>query len=87
MNKIYKLILFLKLLIFKSYSKRIQLKLIDKHACMFLGLQRLAKKYQDEGDDIVSFDISTRSYEHLNLYSEYCSLLNIDGSVLLQQYS
>ena len=69
-----------------SSSKR-QNYLIEKNACMFLGLQNLAKKYDNDGDLRTAMDISSESYMYLGNFALYCDAKGIDQVERLRQYA
>ena len=81
------LIHFVLVRIFLISTHKRQNYLIDKHASMFLGLQNIAKKYDNDGDVRTAMYISGKSYEHLNWFAEYCGVLNIDQVKRMQQYA
>ena len=69
-----------------SSSKR-QNYLIEKNACMFLGLQNLAKKYDNAGDLRTAMNVSSESYKYLGNFALYCDAKGIDQVELLHQYA
>ncbi len=69
-----------------SSSKR-QNYLIEKNACMFLGLQNLAKKYDNAGDLRTAMDVSSESYKYLGNFALYCDAKGIDQVERLHQYA
>lgn len=72
--------------IFLLYSKKRQRYLIEKNACMFIGLQNLAKKSSDDGDLVGSMMISGDSYKYLFKFCMYCRFKNIDEVKRLLMY-
>ncbi len=81
------LIHFVMVRIFLISTHKRQNYLIDKHASMFLGLQNMAKKYYNDGDARTAMYISSESYEHLNWFTEYCGVLNIDQVKRMREYA
>ena len=69
-----------------SSDKR-QNYLIEKNACMFLGLQNLAKKYNNDGDTITAMLISRESYDYLGNFALYCNVKDIDQVKRLKLYA
>ena len=54
---------------------------------MFLGLQNLAKKYENEGDLRTAMNISSESYQYLGNFILYCDAKGIDQIERLRQYA
>ena len=54
---------------------------------MFLGLQNLAKKYDNDGDLITAMNISCESYQYLGNFALYCDAKGIDQVERLRQYA
>lgn len=77
---------FVMVRIFLISTHKRQNYLIDKHASMFLGLQNIAKKHDNNGDIRTAMYISSKSYEHLNWFTEYCRVLNIDQVKRMRQF-
>lgn len=73
--------------IFLLSSIKRQNYLIEKNACMFLGLQNLAKKYENEGDLRTAMNISSESYQYLGNFILYCDAKGIDQIERLRQYA
>lgn len=67
------------------YRRRI--KIMSKHACMFLGYQNLAGKIDDDGDLVTDFDIGNMSMYHLRWLNEYCHKEGIEIKEFIKQYS
>jgi len=78
---------FLLVRIFLCSTKKRQRYLIEKNVCMFLGLQRLAKRHDDNGDFRSAMEISSKSYEYLNKFALYCHAKGIDQVDKMRQYS
>ena len=68
-------------------SEKRQNYLIDKNACMFLGLQNVAKHLDKLGDVRGSMDISSDSYEYLGNFCLYCNAKGIDQVKRLKLYA
>jgi hypothetical protein len=68
-----------------SGNKR-QNYLINKNACMFIGLQNVAKHWGDEGDVRAQLDISSDSYKYLDNFIMYCDAKGIDRFKRLKLY-
>ena len=68
-------------------SQKRQNYLIEKNACMFLGLQNLAKKYDNDGDLRTAMNISSESYKYLGNFALYCDAKGIDQVERLRQYA
>jgi len=68
-------------------SQKRQNYLIMKNASMFLGLQNLAKKYDNDGDLRTAMDISSESYQYLDNFALYCDAKGIDQVKQLRQYA
>ena len=58
--------------LFLISTKKRQNYLIEKNACMFLGLQNFAKKFDNNGDLRTSMHISGNSYKYLGNFAMYC---------------
>ena len=69
-----------------SSDKR-QNYLIDKNACMFLGIQNLAKKYNKDGDTRTAMLISSDSYKYLGNFALYCNAKGVDQVERLKLYA
>ena len=68
-------------------SEKRQNYLIDKNACMFLGLQNVAKHWDKLGDVRGSMDISSDSYKYLGNFCLYCNAKGIDQVKRLKLYA
>ena len=68
-------------------SKKRQNYLITKNASMFLGLQNVAKHWDDLGDVRSSMDISSESYKYLINFALYCNTKGIDQVKRLKLYA
>jgi hypothetical protein len=68
-------------------SRKRQNYLIMKNASMFLGLQNLAKKYDNEGDLRTAMEISAESYDYLGNFALYCNAKGIDQVKRLKLYA
>ena len=68
-------------------SRKRQNYLIAKNASMFLGLQNLAKKYDNYGDVRTAMLISSESYDYLGNFALYCNAKGIDQVKELKQYA
>ncbi len=68
-------------------SRKRQNYLIEKNACMFLGLQNLANKYDNDGDLRTAMNISSESYKYLGNFALYCDSKGIDQVKRLRQYA
>ena len=68
-------------------SRKRQNYLIMKNASMFLGLQNLAKKYDNQGDLRTAMEISSESYKYLGNFALYCDAKGIDQVERLHQYA
>lgn len=77
---------FFKIIIFLLSSKKRQQYLIEKNACMFLGLHNLAKNYDDMGDDANFFRAGIESLKYLSRLDVYCDLKNMDREKTLKMY-
>lgn len=73
--------------IFLLSSRKRQNYLIQKNACMFLGLQNLAKKYDNDGDLRTAMNVSSDSYKYLGNFAMYCDAKGIDQIERLHQYA
>ena len=81
---------FIQLVMVRTFllsSRKRQNYLIEKNACMFLGLQNLAKKYDNDGDLRTAMDISSESYMYLGNFALYCDAKGIDQVERLRQYA
>lgn len=81
------IISFVMVRIFLLSSKKRQNYLIMKNASMFLGLQNLAKKYDDDGDTRTAMYISGESYDYLGNFALYCNAKGLDQVKWLKMYS
>jgi hypothetical protein len=54
---------------------------------MFLGLQNLAKKYDNDGDSRTAMSVSSESYKYLGNFALYCDAKGIDQVEWLRQYA
>lgn len=81
------LISFVMVRTFLLSSRKRQNYLIMKNASMFLGLQNLAKKYDNDGDVRTAMLISSESYEYLGNFALYCNAKGIDQVEMLHQYA
>ena len=72
--------------LFLLSSKNRQNYLIEKNACMFLGLQNFANNCDDDGDVRCSMKISGESYKYLYNFVMYCDARGIDQIKCLQKY-
>jgi hypothetical protein len=81
------LISFIMVRIFLLSSKKRQNYLIMKNASMFLGLQNLAKKYDNDGDLRTAMYISSESYDYLVNFALYCNAKGLDQMKWLKMYS
>ena len=68
-------------------SRKRQTYLIEKNACMFLGLQNLANKYENNGDARTAMFISGESYAYLDNFALYCNSKGIDQVKKLKMYA
>ena len=68
-------------------SEKRQNYLIEKNACMFLGLQHLANKYDNDGDLRTAMNISSESYKYLGNFALYCNAKGIDQVKRLKLYA
>lgn len=68
-------------------SEKRQSYLIEKNACMFLGLQNLAKKYDNDGDTRTAMLISSDSYDYLGNFALYCKTKGVDQVKRLKLYA
>jgi hypothetical protein len=84
MNKILDLI---KIFLFKISSKNRQIRLIERNAILFLGLQNLAMKNEREtGDTVESMMISSESYKYLGNFAIYCDTAGVNQLETLKKY-
>jgi len=81
------LISFVMVRTFLLSSRKRQNYLIEKNACMFLGLQNLAKKYDNDGDLRTAMNVSSESYKYLGNFVLYCDAKGIDQVERLHQYA
>lgn len=81
------LISFVMVCTFLFSSRKRQNYLIMKNASMFLGLQNLAKKYDNDGDLRTAMNISSESYKYLVNFALYCDSKGIDQVKRLRQYA
>ena len=81
------LISFVMVRTFLFSSEKRQNYLIEKNACMFLGLQNLANKYDNDGDLRTAMNISSESYKYLANFVLYCDSKGIDQIERLHQYT
>lgn len=94
MNKYYEKLLNVKrtlvnsitVYLFLLCTKKRQNYLIEKNACMFLGLQNFAKKFDNDGDLRTSMHISGNSYKYLGNFAMYCDAKGIDQVTRLGLY-
>lgn len=84
--KIYLIQLVMEYSFLLSSEKR-QNYLIEKNACMFLELQNLAKKYDNDGDTRTAMLISSESYDYLSNFVLYCNAKGIDQIKTLKLYA
>ena len=68
-------------------SRKRQNYLIMKNASMFLGLQNLAKKYDNDGDTRTAMVISSESYDYLGNFALYCNAKELDQVKWLKMYA
>ena len=68
-------------------SEKRQNYLIGKNACMFLGLQNVAKHWDNLGDVRCSMDVSSDSYKYLGNFALYCNAKGIDQVKRLKLYA
>lgn len=78
--------IFLKKFIFKMSPTNRQYFLISKNACLFIGLQNMAKKWSDDGDEIAATDLVSDSIKYLNNFTLYCNIKNIDPITHIKMY-
>lgn len=81
------LITFVMVRTFLLSSRKRQNYLIMKNASMFLGLQNLAKKYDNDGDVRTAMIISGKSYDYLVKFALYCNARGIDQVKELKKYA
>jgi hypothetical protein len=81
------LISFVMVRTFLLSSKKRQNYLIMKNASMFLGLQNLAKKYDNDGDVRTAMLISSESYDYLGNFALYCNVKGLDQVKWLKMYA
>jgi hypothetical protein len=82
----HQLISFLMVRAFLLSTKKRQHYLIMKNASMYVGLQNLAKKYDNIGDTRSSMFISSESYEYLGNFCLYCKAKGLDYKKTLEMY-
>lgn len=58
-----------------------------KNASIFLGLQNLAKKYDNDGDVRTAMFISSKSYDYLGNFALYCNAKGLDQVKQLKLYT
>ena len=68
-------------------SEKRQNDLIEKNACLFLGLQNHAKKYDNDGDTRTAILISSGSHDYLGNFALYCNAKGIDQVKRLKLYA
>lgn len=68
-------------------SNKYQHYLIMKNTSMFLGMQNLAKKYDDDGDTRSAMLISSESYDYLCKLCLYCDAKKIDPNTAITWYA
>lgn len=81
------LISFVMVRTFLLSSRKRQNYLIMKNASMFLGLQNLAKKYDNDGDTRTAMLISSESYDYLGNFALYCNVKGLDQVKWLKMYA
>lgn len=81
------LISFIMVRIFLLSSRKRQNYLIAKNASMFLGLQNLAKKYDNDGDMKTAMLISDKSHDYLGKFALYCNAKGLDQIKWLKMYA
>lgn len=81
------LISFVMVRTFLLSSRKRQKYLIAKNASIFLGLQNLAKKYDNNGDTRTATFISSESYDYLGNFALYCNAKGLDQVKLLKMYT
>jgi len=81
------LISFVMIRTFLLSTEKRQNYLIMKNASMFLGLQNLAKKYDNDGDVRTAMLISSESYNYLGNFALYCNVKGIDQIKRLKLYA
>jgi len=81
------LISFVMVRTFLLSSQKRQNYLIMKNASMFLGLQNLAKKYDNDGDTRTAMLISSESYDYLGKFAMYCNAKGLDQVKWLEMYA
>ena len=81
------IIYFIMVRTFLLSSKKRQNYLITKNASMFLGLQNLAKKYDNQGDLRTAMEISAESYDYLGKFAIYCNAKGLDQVKWLKMYA
>lgn len=81
------LISFVMVRAFLLSSRKRQNYLIMKNASMFLGLQNLAKKYDNDGDTRTAMLISSESYDYLGNFALYCNVKGLDQVKWLKMYA
>lgn len=67
-------------------SRKRQHYLIMKNASIFLGLQNLAKKYNNDGDLKSAMEINSESYSYFGKFAFYCSIKGLDQVKWLKMY-
>lgn len=81
------LISFVMVRTFLLSGRKRQNYLIMKNASMFLGLQNLAKKYDNDGDTRTAMLISSESYDYLGNFALYCNAKGLDQVKWLKMYA
>ena len=81
------LVSFVMVRTFLLSSRKRQNYLIMKNASMFLGLQNLAKKYDNQGDLRTAMEISAESYDYLGNFALYCNAKRLDQVKWLKMYA
>lgn len=82
-----RLISFVMVCTFLLSSRKRQNYLIMKNASMFLGLQNLAKKYNNQGDLRTAMEIRVESYDYLGNLALYCNAKGLDQVKWLKMYA
>ena len=81
---------FIQLVMVRTFllsSRKRQNYLIMKNASMFLGLQNIAKKYDNDGDTRTAMLISSESYDYLGNFALYCNAKGLDQVKWLKMYA
>ena len=66
---------------FLVYTHKHQMYLISKHASMFLGLQNLASKIDNDGDVVIAMVVNNESMNYLFWFSTYCDMKELNSKV------